>query len=72
MLMPKADEEWEEWKAQREAEKVQAIERLARTVFGVGGSCGCDGYYDDGCPLCTPAKMESFQAEITASIERHR
>ncbi len=28
--------------------------------FGVGGCCGCDGAYDDGCPLCTDTQFEAW------------
>lgn len=23
----------------------------------IGGICGCDGYFDEGCPACTPAEV---------------
>ena len=70
--MSRTDAEWEEWGAEREAEQKAAIGRLISTVFGVGGSCGCDGALDFGCPLCTPKRREAFVAEVEASIEKYR
>ena len=40
------------------AEEKQAI----TDEFTVGGSCGCDGYYDNGCPACSPAKRREWLA----------
>jgi hypothetical protein len=34
--------------------------------FGVGGSCGCDGAIDFGCPLCDPKQLHEWVEE------RHR
>jgi hypothetical protein len=31
--------------------------------FTYKGSCGCDGYYDDGCPACSPAKRKAWLEE---------
>lgn len=38
-------------------------ERAMLAEFTVGGSCGCDGALDNGCPNCTLERAEEWLAE---------
>jgi len=38
----------------------QALQDQIRSLFGVGGNCGCDGALDDGCPLCSDKKLDEW------------
>jgi len=49
-IMPDGNPTNEEWDAMMDE-------------FAVGGSCGCDGYYDSGCPACNPEKRLEWVIE---------
>jgi hypothetical protein len=34
--------------------------QLLKESFTSGGSCGCDGYYDSGCPACSDEKRAEW------------
>lgn len=42
------------------------------STFGVGGSCGCDGGVDTGCPLCTEERERGFLTELRALVRKYR
>lgn len=46
-------------------------ERFMCASFGVGGSCGCDGAFDDGCPLCSEDKRGSWLRAIRKAQVAH-
>lgn len=53
-------------------EKAKAEEDMVHTFFGHQGMCGCDGAYDDGCPICTPEKREAFLKEFRELVKKYR
>ena len=62
----------QDWKVEREKKLSDALDTLIKKVFGYGGSCGCDGAFDFGCPICTPERRSLFEAEVKASIDKYR
>lgn len=41
-------------------------ERAMISEFTVGGSCACDGAFDDGCPNCDEGHRIRFKAQRDA------
>jgi len=41
----------------------ESLQDQIRSLFGVGGHCGCDGALDFGCPLCSDKQLEKWLVE---------